>query len=232
MGQFVQVRVLFTALALAVLTTACGGGGSSGTGNQTSDPPPSGGNPPASTNHAPTISGQPATSSQVGQAYSFTPSATDSDSGDTLTFSVTNMPTWMSFDAASGKLTGTPTANNVGNFPGITISVSDGKGGSASLGAFALGVTAAPTSGTGSAVINWGAPTQNTDGTSLQNLAGYRVLYGRSADDLSQSIQLSNPSVNSTTVPDLASGTWYFSVVSVNSAGTESSRSNVVSVAI
>lgn len=227
MGQFVPARALVTALSIAVLMTACGGGGdSSGTGSQT-DPPGGGNNPPpAPTNHAPTISGSPKTQLRVGEAYSFTPSASDSD-GDTLTFGVTNKPAWMSFNASNGRLSGTPDADDVGNFTGISISVSDGKT-SASL-AFAVNVTQIST---GSAELNWGAPTQNTDGSALTNLAGYRVLYGRSADNLDQSISVDNPSINSYLVPNLSSGTWYFSVVTVNSAGAESTRSNVVSATI
>lgn len=229
MGQFVSsARALAMALSLAVLVTACGGGGdSSGTGSQT-DPPGGGSNPPpTSGNHAPTISGTPSTQLRVGEAYSFTPSAADSD-GDTLTFSVTNKPSWLTFTASTGRLSGTPAAGDVGNFANISISVSDGKT-STSLSAFGVSVTQITN---GSAQLNWGAPTQNTDGSALTNLSGYRVLYGRSADNLNQTIAVTNPSINSYLVPDLSSGTWYFSVVTVNAAGTESSRSNVVSATI
>jgi hypothetical protein len=225
MGQLVQARVLFVALSLAVLVTACGGGGDSGTAPQTSPPPTGGGNPPA--NHAPTISGQPATALHVGEAYSFMPTAADSD-GDTLTFSVTNKPAWMTFNSATGQLTGTPAAGDVGSFSGIALAVSDGKV-SASLTAFAVAVTQIST---GAATLNWGSPTQNTDGSALTNLSGYRVVYGRAADNLDQSISVTNPSINSTLVSNLSSGTWYFSVVAINAQGTESSRSNVVSTTI
>src|SRR5580698_5170480 len=98
---------------------------------------------PNPTNHPPTISGQPPTSVRVGNAYSFTPTASDPD-GDNLTFSVSNRPAWLTFNAASGTLTGTPSAANVGTYPGIIISVSDGTA-SASLPAFSIQVTAALT---------------------------------------------------------------------------------------
>ena len=77
------------------------------------------------TNDAPTLSGTPATSVAEDSAYSFTPSAEDAD-GDPLTFAITNMPSWASFDIATGALTGTPDNDDVGDYDGIVISVTDG----------------------------------------------------------------------------------------------------------
>jgi Putative Ig domain len=98
---------------------------------------------PNPTNHPPTISGSAPTSVRVGNAYSFTPTAEDPD-GDTLTFSVSNRPAWLTFNSATGTLTGTPSAANVGTYSGIILSVSDGQA-SASLPAFSIQVTAALT---------------------------------------------------------------------------------------
>ncbi|AQT59134.1 hypothetical protein B0D95_02815 [Cellvibrio sp. PSBB023] len=92
-------------------------------------------------NDVPVISGTPATSVDQDVAYSFTPTATDADVGDTLTFSITNQPSWASFNPATGALTGTPTGADVGVTDGIVISVSDGTL-SASLPAFTLEVVA------------------------------------------------------------------------------------------
>jgi hypothetical protein len=89
----------------------------------------------------PTISGTPATTDVAGSAYSFQPSASG-PSGTTLSFSVTNLPSWATFSTATGLLSGTPAAANVGTYSGIVISVSDGSA-SASLPAFALTVTGA-----------------------------------------------------------------------------------------
>ncbi len=88
-------------------------------------------------NRAPVISGTPATSVNVGTAYSFIPTATDADK-DKLTFSITNKPTWATFDATTGKITGTPTA--AGTTTGIVISVTDGKAIAVSLPTFNLQV--------------------------------------------------------------------------------------------
>ena len=65
--------------------------------------------------------------------------------------------------------------------------------------------------------------------TALTDLAGFQVLYGRSADNLDQSVSLNNPSINRYVVENLSSGTWYFAVVSVNSAGATSPLSNTAS---
>lgn len=92
-------------------------------------------------NHAPTISGTPATSMDVGSAYSFTPAAEDLD-GDAKTFSITNKPSWASFSTSTGALTGTPTAVDVGITSNIIISVTDGKSLSVALPAFNLAVIA------------------------------------------------------------------------------------------
>ena len=90
-------------------------------------------------NDAPVISGTPETRIAEDSTYSFTPYAEDID-GDTLTFSISTMPDWASFDIATGLLSGTPGNDDVGMTTGIVISVSDGAE-TASLDAFAIEVT-------------------------------------------------------------------------------------------
>ena len=81
---------------------------------------------PTPVNHPPEISGTPAASVQAGQAYSFTPTASDADN-DFLEFSATNMPAWAQFSAETGALTGTPGDAHVGETQDITITVTDGR---------------------------------------------------------------------------------------------------------
>lgn len=123
-----------TAIALALITglAACGGGGGGGGGGGSG----SGGGVPPVSNAAPTISGSPLDVVNVGESYSFTPSASDPD-GDTLTFSIANAPAWVVFDTASGELSGDPTAGNIGAFEDVEITVSDGRL-SASLAPFSI----------------------------------------------------------------------------------------------
>lgn len=73
----------------------------------------------------PVISGTPSTSAIVGTPYSFTPTASDPE-GHALTYLITNRPAWASFSAATGKLSGTPAATQVGTYSNIVIAVSDG----------------------------------------------------------------------------------------------------------
>jgi hypothetical protein len=172
------------------------------------------------------ISGTPATTVAAGQAYTFQPTATDS-AGNSLTYSIINLPAWASFDASTGELTGTPTAAQVGSYAGITIVASDGNT-SKALTAFTVTVSAAATTGT--ATLSWAAPTQNTNGSSLADLAGYRVYYGTSADALTQVIDVAN--VTSYVVSGLSPGTYYFAVAAYSSAGTQSALSETAAKTI
>jgi predicted phage tail protein len=81
-------------------------------------------------------------------------------------------------------------------------------------------------------VVSWVPPTTNDDGSPLTDLAGYRVAYGRASGDLDQSATVSNASLSSYTVENLASGQWFFAVYAVNSAGIESDISNVANKTI
>ncbi|MGH8137872.1 MAG: putative Ig domain-containing protein [Steroidobacteraceae bacterium] len=178
-------------------------------------------------NTPPTISGQPPTSINEGSTYSFTPAAKDAN-GDKLTFSISGKPAWASFNTASGMLSGTPTAPNVGTYPGIVISVSDGKSG-ASLPAFSVAVDQVSN---GSAQLSWAPPTSNSDGSTLTNLAGYHLHYGTQKDSLGQSVTIANPGVAAYTITNLSSGTWYFGLTAYTAGGQESAMSNVGSKTI
>ncbi|WP_111980221.1 tandem-95 repeat protein, partial [Algibacillus agarilyticus] len=76
-------------------------------------------------NDAPTIAGTPATTINEDTLYSFTAEGADVDVNDTLTYSITNLPTWATFDSATGILSGTPSNTDVGSYTGIVISVMD-----------------------------------------------------------------------------------------------------------
>lgn len=102
------------------------------------------------TNDAPVISGTPSTTINQDQAYSFIPTASDVDVSDTLSFAISNMPSWATFDSATGALTGTPAATDIGTFADIRISVADGNGVAVGLDAFAIEVNAVTAPGSGS----------------------------------------------------------------------------------
>jgi hypothetical protein len=210
----------FSALLLAGALMAC----SEVQPTQTAASDPSGTNPPP-TSDTVSISGTPSTSVVAGSAYSFQPSATDS-AGNAVSFSIENAPTWASFSTATGALTGTPTSGQVGTYSNIMISATDGIE-SAALPAFTIVVT--QNAATRTATLTWVAPTLNTNGTKLTDLAGYYVLYGTNAGALSQTITLPNPGANTYVVSGLSVGTWFFAVEAYDSAGNTSAPSNIAS---
>jgi hypothetical protein len=183
--------------------------------------------PTTPTNTPPTITGSPVTAINVGQAYSFKPTAADAN-GDALTYAISGKPTWATFSTSTGLLSGTPAAANAGAYSNIVISVSDGKA-STSLTAFNISVNQVAN---GRATISWTPPATNTDGTALTNLAGYRVSYGTSATALTKVAQVATTGVTNTLIENLSPGTWYFTVKAYTSSGTESSNSALVSKTI
>ncbi len=101
---------------------------------------------PSSATGALTLSGSPITAAVEGVSWSFRPVATAKVASSALTFRVTNAPAWLTFNAATGTLAGTPPAGSVGTYSNIVISVTDATA-EAALPPFALSVSApsAPT---------------------------------------------------------------------------------------
>jgi hypothetical protein len=196
----------------------CGGGGGGGTsaGNQDGAPPSVATPAPAGVNRAPTITTASPATAHVGETYNYQPVATDPD-GDTLRFTANNLPPWASMDPNTGRITGTPGENDLGEYESITIVVADASGRTES-DAFTITVSAG---GAGVASLQWETPPSKVDGSPLDDLAGYRILYGRTADQLDRSVLISNPSTTSYEFSTLDPGTWYFAVVAVNAGGLE-----------
>ena len=176
----------------------------------------------AAPNRAPTISGNPSNEVVVGSAYSFTPTASDPDN-DNLTFSIQGRPSWASFNTSTGRLSGTPDAGDVGTSNNIRITVSDGDL-SATLPAFSISVVAVTL---GNVTLSWTPPTQNTDGSPLTDLAGFRIYYGTSQGSYPNQIVLNNAGLTTYVVENLTPGTYFFVATAVNSGGEESDHSNV-----
>lgn len=77
--------------------------------------------------------------------------------------------------------------------------------------------------------LTWNPCTSNTDGSSLTDLAGYRLFYGASDSDLAASIDIPDPSLSAYRAQNMTAGTWFFGLKCYNTAGVESDLSNVVS---
>ncbi len=76
-------------------------------------------------NDAPVITSIPNETAIKGEQYSYTITATDEDN-DSLTFAVTAKPDWLTFDATTRTLSGTPGNSQAGQTYSITLTVSDG----------------------------------------------------------------------------------------------------------
>lgn len=222
--KHLDVRCGLLLVASAFALAGCGGGDEDSPAAATSvEQPATTPTPPATaTNKAPTISGSSPTAVNAGAAYSFVPVAKDDD-GDTLAFSIQNKPSWATFSTATGKLSGTPSLAAVGTYSGIGISVSDGKT-TAALSSFSIVVNGISD---GRVTLSWTPPTENTDGTPLTDLSGYKIYYGTSAGALTKSIDVSTAGVSMYVVEDLTPATWYFAITAVTASGEESNFSNV-----
>jgi hypothetical protein len=204
---------LFVGLIAISILAGCNGDGSSGAGASTATPQ---------------IVGPSSNLSVVaGQPFTYLPAIKDMGSG-TLTFSVTNTPSWAQFNSSTGELSGTPTAADIGTYANIVISASEGTT-EAATPAFSIVVTE---TGNGSASLSWAAPTENTNGTALTNLAGYVINYGTSAANLSQKVQIDNPGILSYVVSNLSPGTWYFSITAYTANNLESAPSAVANYTV
>lgn len=215
------------ALSICAVLTACNGGEET-TASSSSVPGTSQEQGNSAASATLTLSGHPPASVTADTAYSFTPAVSSATSG--LTYSITNLPPWASFDPASGTLSGKPPAASVGTYSGIVIRAGNGSA-SAALPTFAIAVTQAGTN-LGSAALSWTPPTQNTDGTPIANLAGYNIYYGPSASAMTNKIAVTNPGLTVYTVADLASGTHYFGITAYTTGGVESGLSSVGSKTI
>jgi hypothetical protein len=186
-----------------------------------------------------TIGGSPASSATVGSSYSFQPTAKDTVRSR-IKFDIYNKPAWATFDGTTGRLSGKPTRRDVGTYGNITIRLTDWYG-YVTTPAFSITVANPPPAAppapannvpTISAELSWTPPLENTDGSVLTNLSGYKVYYGNSPDALTQVKAVGNAGLTRYVIDDLPSGKWYFAVTSVASDGAESQRSPVVSTTI
>lgn len=85
-----------------------------------------------------------------------------------------------------------------------------------------------------SVTLSWNAPTQNSDGSSLTNLAGYTLHYGTASQDYTGSIEITSATQTSYVVSDsnFPPGRYYFAISAYNAQQVSSSLSGELSVTI
>ena len=197
--------------------------------------------PTVSRNAPPIITVDAIADAQVGAMFDYQPAVQDPDR-DTLQFKVDNLPTWASVDPTSGHISGTPGPHDAGLYESISITVADATH-KVVTAPFSIvvnpamnpavdvdpeitadsAITAdpAPEPGTGVASLQWEMPPSKVSGEPLDDLAGYRILYGHSSSDLDRSVMIPDPAITSYQFTTLTPGTWYFAVVAVSSNGLE-----------
>lgn len=85
---------------------------------------------------------------------------------------------------------------------------------------------------TGNALLHWSAPSTNTDGTPLTDLAGFYIYRGTDPAALSRVAKIDGASETSFTDQALAAGTWYYAASAFNARGAESAKTAVASKTI
>jgi hypothetical protein len=203
------------ACALVVLAAlaACGGGGSGESTTTLGGAPPTSSSTTAGTV---AIGGPRIDAAVANQFYQYVPEMSDT-SGAEVVFAIENKPSWATFDTGAGTLSGTPTGADVGSRGAVRISAV--AGGSRATVEFQLQVVA---SADGVASVSLDAPVTRTDGTALQNLAGYRIYYGKTATRLDQFVDVKDRAATSAVVSQLTPGTWFFAATAYDANGFES----------
>jgi hypothetical protein len=148
---------------------------------------------------------------QTAGTITFTANRTSSTSGFAPVLTWSTSPVASSC-TASGAWSGTKFASGSETLPTITSSKS---------------YTLTCSWGSGTATVRWTAPTRNSDGTTLTDLAGFKVLYGTSASALTNTKTINDKAATSTSIGSLGQGTWYFTMRAVNSRGVESDNAAI-----
>jgi hypothetical protein len=169
------------------------------------------------------ISGVPSSGVRPGETYVFRPRLDGQPSG-TVVYSISHVPTWATFDPATGELRGRPAYYDVGATTDIVIRAKD-RDGSSRLPPFSIYVAE---SFPGVMMLNWQAPTQNEDGSPLIDVAGYRIHLGLESGAYGRVVSVPSPHTLNLTITDLPPNTYYVVATAYDTQGLESSYSNEI----
>jgi len=110
---------------------------------------------------------------------------------------------------------------------------SSGSGSTTGTGTGTSAVTPPPAAAaTASITLGWVPPTVNSDGSPITNLAGYKIHYGTTSSDYTQTIALENAGLTRYVLDNLPTGTYYFAITAYNAQGVESSLSEEISTTV
>ena len=95
------------------------------------------------------------------------------------------------------------------------------------VGCFALSLFGTGTASAATIALSWDPPVSNNDGTPYTNLSGYKIYYGTSSGNYSQSIDVGN--VVTYTLNNLSDGvTYYFVTTAYDTSNVETPYSNEI----
>jgi hypothetical protein len=211
-------------MALVVLlATAWLAGCSGSSGAASADPDQNAGNPPPPAPEDPPVDDpDDPTDPTAGPSVSLTAAEPVVPAGDSVVLSWSSANTsscsasggWSGSKASRGSATVGPLSQSTT----FTLTCS-GPGGNAvaMLSVSVLGVV----------TLGWQAPTENVDGSSLTDLAGYRIYYGEFSRAYTDEVPVGNAGSTEYAVT-LPSGSYYFAMTAMDAEGNESGYSNEV----
>lgn len=170
--------------------------------------------------NTPTISGSPPDSVLARTEFTFTPNV-DHIGSESLVFTVQNLPTWAVFVPSNGRISGIPGDSDIGTYPNIKVSVSNGFI-SNELNSFGVSVLSNPWFSISNLPENylWSSSASALDSTAIYISGGYYnfesnpitayrpslFLYSPATDSWDLSLQnMSTPRASHTT--DIINGT-------------------------
>jgi hypothetical protein len=112
-----------------------------------------------------------------------------------------------------------------GSLIGSRVAVEETSNATAAVEGSSNETTAVESTGKGTALVSWTPPTNNTDDSTLTDLAGFKIYYGTFPGEYDQTITINNSGLSSYLVENLASSDWFFVMTAFNSSGIESAYS-------
>ncbi len=129
--------------------------------------------------------------------------------------------------SGSKDLSGTETIDNLTADSQFVLTCSDANGSVSD----SVDVTIVA-NGTGTALLSWIPPTENTDNSALTDLACYKIYYGTASNSYTEVVTIDNPGLTSYQIDNLTKGDWYFVITAFSDSDLESSYSNELSKTI
>ncbi len=76
--------------------------------------------------------------------------------------------------------------------------------------------------------VSWTAPTQNTDGSPLTNLGGFKIYWGTASHNYTQNLVIADPTATQYTLCNFTPATYYFAMTAYNTLNIESAFTNEI----